>query len=94
MQKISAKEKGLFKALLKLKTVEESCQFFRDLCTPAEIEAMTDRWQTALLLNQGLSYREISEKTGTSTVTVTRVARCLKYGVGYQRLLERMRKGE
>ena len=49
----------------------------------------------ARLLDKGIPYREISEKTGISTATVTRVARCLTYGKegGYRRILERSNGG-
>lgn len=65
-------------------------QFLVDLCTPQELEAMADRWQVAQLVHQGVPYRKISEHTGASTTTVTRVARALTYGEkGYLTLLER-----
>jgi len=60
-----------------------------DLCTPAELQAMVDRWQVVQLLQRGLSYRAISEKTGISVTTVGRVARFLALGNGgYQQALE------
>lgn len=89
---IDPKEKDLFEALLKLKSVEEAHKFFIDLCTPAEIQAMADRWGVAQLLNQEIPYREIYNKTGVSTATVTRVARSLVYGEGYRLVLERIKK--
>ena len=52
--------------------------FLKDLCTPAEIEAMKERWEVAQLLYKGDStYRDIASKLNTSTATVTRVARFL-----------------
>lgn len=81
----------LYKALLALKTVEEAEMFLTDLCTPAEIQAMTDRWKAVQWLEQGLPYRKIYEQGGVSTATVTRVARCLSSGAGgYRLLLKRM----
>ncbi len=77
----------LFKAISGLKTKEETKQFFTDLCTPAELSAMADRWKAARMLIEGLSYREIYEKSGVSTATVTRVARCLTLGAGGYRLV-------
>lgn len=53
-----------------------------DLCTPAEIEAMVDRWQVVAPLLDGVPYREIHERTGVSVTTVGRVARCLTHGAG------------
>lgn len=82
----------LFKAMLKLKNVNEYQQFFRDLCTLSELRAMSERFQVAKMVAKGIPYREISEKTGSSTATVTRVAYWLHHGMGgYKLILERMR---
>jgi len=86
------KEKELFEALLKLKTVEDYRKFFIDLCTPSEIEVMADRWGVAQLLDQDVPYREIYNRTGVSTATITRVARCLVYGEGYRLVIERSKE--
>ena len=95
-QTASSTERGaLYGAVLALETEKECEAFFADLCTPPELEAMAGRWRVARLLDQGLPYREISKKTGISTATVTRVARCLTYGRdgGYRRLLDRAAGG-
>jgi TrpR-related protein YerC/YecD len=62
-----------------------------DLCTPAEIRTIAERWHVARLLDHGaLSYREIQEATGVSTTTVVRVARFLRLETngGYRRALD------
>ena len=70
----------LYKAFANIKDEKEFKAFLTDLCTPAEIKAMEERWQIAQLLSGGkLSQRAIAEKTGASVTTVTRVARFLKY---------------
>jgi TrpR-related protein YerC/YecD len=80
----------LFQAIRLLADEEEVAFFFRDLCTPSELEAMAERWQVAQLVDQGVPYREINRLTGASTTTVTRIAHWLKYGEGgYRLLLER-----
>ncbi|HZP74114.1 MAG TPA: YerC/YecD family TrpR-related protein [Gaiellaceae bacterium] len=80
----------LFDAILALETRTEAEAFFRDLCTLAELEAMSHRWQVARLLERGLPYLEIAERTGASTTTVTRVAHWLKHGEGgYRAALDR-----
>lgn len=56
--------------------------FLDDLCTPAEIEAMADRWSVVPLLAEGMAYRQIHEVTGVSVTTVGRIARCLEGGAG------------
>jgi TrpR-related protein YerC/YecD len=77
---------SLYKAILTLEKPAEVRQFLLDLCTPAEVEAMVDRWWTASLLKQGRSYREISEITGVSVTTIGRVARYMHMGEGGYRL--------
>ncbi len=44
--------------------------FLRDLCTPAELEAMADRWRVYSLLRKGVPYREIYDLTGVSATTM------------------------
>ncbi len=80
-------ERELFRAVLALETIEEARAFFRDLCTPAEIEAMADRWAVVEALGRGLSYRDVHERTGVSVTTVGRVARYLERGYGGYRLV-------
>ena len=72
----------LFDAISRLETRSELEAFFRDLCTLSELEAMAHRWQVARLLEQGLPYLEIAQRTGASTTTVTRVAHWLRHGEG------------
>ena len=75
-------EKKLFAALAALRTPEECEAFLRDLCTPAEIQAMADRWAVVEYLKRGLPYREIRRLTGISLTTIGRVARFLALGNG------------
>ena len=81
---------AVFDALLAMETRSELEWFLRDLCTLSELEAMAHRWQVAKLVEQGLPYLEVAERTGASTTTVTRVAHWLRHGEGGYRLaLER-----
>ena len=83
---------GLADAILVLRTRDEVRRFLRDLCTFPELEALTHRWQTALLLDAGLPYVEIAERVPTSTATVTRVAQWLRHGAGgYRIALDRLK---
>jgi TrpR-related protein YerC/YecD len=75
-------ERALYQAILSLKTSDECRAFFRDLCTPAELQALTDRWAVVELLRQNLPYREIHRLTGVSVTTIGRVARYLIAGNG------------
>lgn len=84
-------ERALCRAVISLKSVDECRNFFRDLCTPAELQALVDRWQVVELLEQGLPYRRINEMTGVSVTTVGRVARFLADGFGgYETALRRI----
>jgi TrpR-related protein YerC/YecD len=65
-----------------LKTAEEVRAFLEDLCTPAELESMADRWQVVPLLLQGVPYREVHERTAVSVTTIGRVARTMDRGTG------------
>jgi TrpR-related protein YerC/YecD len=83
--------RSLSEALLSLESTQEMKQFLEDLCTPAEIEAMVDRWRVAQLLDQGYSYRDIREFTEVSVTTIGRVARFIEMGTGgYRTVLERL----
>ena len=86
-------ERSLFAAMLTLKNVDECRAFFRDLCTPAELQALADRWAVVALLQQGVPYREIHKQTGVSVTTIGRVARYLLNGNGgYTLAAERMKE--
>ena len=85
--------KDLAKALTSVKTAEEMERFLVDLCTPAELRALAERWHVAQILDTGeQSYREINALTGVSTTTIGRVARFLKDEPhqGYRTVLDRM----
>ena len=77
-----AVELSLCEALLSLRNAQEMAAFLRDLCTPAELEVMTDRWRVVPYLLDGVSYREIHERTAVSITTIGRVARYLNQGSG------------
>lgn len=72
----------LFEAVLKLKTKEECRCFFEDICTIKEIQDLAQRLEVAALLEEKMSYQEISRITGASTATISRVSRALNYGSG------------
>jgi TrpR-related protein YerC/YecD len=82
-------------AVLLLRDRDDATRFLRDLCTLAELEQLTHRWQIVRLLEQKVSYLEIAERIGTSTATVTRVAHWLRHGTGgYRVVLERTLRRE
>jgi len=84
-------EDALFEAVAGLRDARECANFLRDLCTPAELQALVDRWQVVPLLDADLPYRRIHDMTGVSVTTIGRVARFLKSGFGgYRAALERL----
>ena len=70
----------LFDAILSLKNKEECYTFFEDVCTINELLSLSQRFEVAKMLRQKKTYLEISEKTGASTATISRVNRSLTYG--------------
>ena len=84
MARIAKKEKsdGLYRAILTLKNEEEVYNFFQDLCTVTELRAMEQRFDVAVLLNEGMVYNDILERTGASSATISRVNRSLAFGHG------------
>ena len=95
MARITKKENsdGLYKALLYLKTEDEFYRFFQDLCTITELRAMEQRFEVAVLLNKGMIYNDILERTGASSATISRVNRSLSFGSGgYQIFFDRAKE--
>ena len=90
-----AHAEDLYAAILQLQTVEEVESFFFDLCTPAELEGIVDRWRVAQMLVQNIPYRQIAAETNVSTATIVRVARFLNNGNdGYRTIMRRLGKIE
>jgi TrpR-related protein YerC/YecD len=87
-------EAALYQAVLVLQGADEARRFFRDLCTPAELQALVDRWRVVGLLRQGFTYRQINEQTGISVTTIGRVARFLADGNGGYLVVAERLEGE
>lgn len=85
----------LFEAILTLKDKEECYTFFEDVCTINELLSISQRYEVAKLLREGQTYLDISNATGASTATISRVNRSLNYGNdGYDLVLERVHEKE
>ena len=83
----------LYQALLEIKDLEECRRFLQDLCTVSELKAMEQRMEVAMLLDQGLIYSDILERTGASSATISRVNRALLNGTGgYVSVLGKMKE--
>ena len=72
----------MFELILKLETIEECREFFVDVCTIKELDAISQRLEVASLLSEGKNYQEVTALTGASTATISRVNKCLQYGRG------------
>jgi len=83
-KRIGKKEKNdtFYKAILLLRNEEECYNFFRDVCTVTELRSIEQRFEVARLLNEGMVYNEILERTGASSATISRVARSINDSTG------------
>lgn len=86
----------LFDAILSLDNKEECYRFFEDLCTSAELKAMSQRLVVAKMLSQKMVYTDIVNETGASTATISRVKRALfdNDTYGYKIALDNIAQGE
>ena len=93
MQNIRSKSiDRLFETILSLETVEDCYNFFEDVCTIKELLDMAQRLDAAFLLDGGANYQAISQETGLSTATISRVSKCLKYGTGYRQAIDKCKE--
>lgn len=85
----------MYQAILSLQNEEECRKFMEDICSITEIMAMEQRFEVASLLNEGLIYNAIMEKTGASSAIISRVNRSLQYGAGgYGIVFDRLQNKE
>lgn len=84
----------LYDVILSLDSKEECRRFFEDLCTIRELLDMAQRLDTAILLDNKMSYQAIAKDVKISTATIGRVNRCLNYGSGGYRLALDKLKGK
>ena len=97
MSKVMGKQPSmaLYETILQLKDLDECYRFFQDLCTVSELRAMEQRYAVAVLLEKGMIYNDILDKTGASSATISRVNRSLNYGVGgYKDIFARQKDEE
>ena len=95
MPRAVSKERSmaLYESILALNSMEECVAFFDDLCTVGELRAMEQRFDVALLLDEGLVYTEILEKTGASSATISRVNRIFSFGTGgFRKMIQRRKE--
>lgn len=88
---LPSEQRALLDAFVLLDDAASAYALLQDLCTPREIEDFSRRLQVARMLDAGASYERIQAKTGVSSTTVARVAKCLTYGPGgYRRTLDKL----
>ena len=81
----------LFRTILNLESIEECYAYFEDICTIKELQDMSQRLDTAILLSKGMSYQKIAEQVSVSSATIGRVSKCLNYGSGgYKNAIEKL----
>ena len=71
---------------------EDLYLFFEDLCTIKEFQDMALRLDTARHLSSGVNYETITKLNGMSAATISKVSRCLNYGQGYKKAIEKLKK--
>jgi TrpR-related protein YerC/YecD len=91
---VTAQVVDLLETIVSLKSVDDAERFFRDLCTIPELQTLAARWEVVRLLDQGVHYAEIAERTGASTATITRINTWRRYGTGGYRMQLDRRKAK
>ena len=83
---------ALYETIAQLKDAEECRRFFEDLCAPSELRSIEQRYDVGVLLDSGMVYTDILERTGASSATISRVNRSRSYGTGaYEKIFARMK---
>ena len=86
---MTAETHDLARAIASLEDEDGALRFLSDLCTETELRELGQRWHVARLLDDGVSYHEIRERTGASSATISRVNQWLRYGRdGYRSVLD------
>jgi TrpR-related protein YerC/YecD len=79
----------LLEAFLSLETTDQLYAFLLDVATVRELHDLAQRLAVARMLDAGEHYDRISEVTGASSTTISRVSRALNYGAdGYRVVLD------
>ena len=79
----------LYDAIVSIDNKEDCKDFLDDLCTYKEIEQFSQRFKAAKLLSKGDTYEQVTAKTDISSATLSRVSRCLKFGKGYKKIINK-----
>lgn len=82
----------LYETILNLDSMNECRDFLDDLCTRKEIEQFAQRLKAAKLLKEGKTYEQVIAEGDISSATLSRVSKCIKYGKGYNQVIDKMKK--
>lgn len=89
---IGQKSPELLDVFLALENKDEMKAFFRDLMSERDLREFAMRWEVAKMLDAGVTYEQIQEKTGAAMDTISKISRWLKEGCGgYKMMIERMK---
>ena len=88
----NARIQELYRLIASLESPEDCQALFTDLCTQKEIENMAERIHAAKLLMEGKTYNQVIAEGDISSATLSRVSRCVQYGAGYAKLLDKEKK--
>jgi TrpR-related protein YerC/YecD len=81
---------NLFSAFIEVEGLDEIKEFLNDLCSVDELKEFANRWNVAKLLNDKISYTQITEQTGMSSTTIARISKCLnRENSGYKTILNK-----
>lgn len=89
MKQSGEKLDALYQLILSVDNIEDCKALFDDLCTHRELEKMAERVYAAKLLLEGKTYNQVIAETDISSATLSRVSRCVQYGKGYSKLLNK-----
>ena len=91
MEQITKQQKidALCQLLAQTGNPTDIAALFDDLCTRKEIDNMAERLFAAKLLMEGNTYNQVMAQSDISSATLSRVSRCVQYGKGYSKLLEK-----
>lgn len=80
--KVDQNTSELFKLFGSIQDAKEAEMLLQDILTPAELEALTERWQITKRVLSGASQRQVAEELGAGVATVTRASKMIQYGSG------------
>ena len=79
----------LYETIVSIDSTKDCKAFLEDLCTYKEVEQFSQRLKAAKLLLEGKTYEQVIQETDISSATLSRVSKCIKYGKGYNKVLNK-----